>query len=413
MNDEDVTTDIPVIAARRRPRWGIPEWAYGLGALILVVLVGVGWTTLRNPSSADPAVTRYYEWPGGQMPIGITLSSMQAYVMTPRVPKMVERQMWSARYYWHANTIRIQLLQDRLVGKSGTYLNRAYLNQIREVTDYGLKQGLTIVLNAQTELAVGYPLDEPLPDKATNVFWRTLLHYYGQNPHVVVDLFNEPRRCTWSQWQPAMQNLLNYVRRLGSINQIWAEGIHWGSTLQGMPLLHDPYKSRAYASLVYSFHHPGAPWPWQAPVDENTWNAAFGYLAQQGVPIVDGEFAQFAGSYDWAYPELPGGNPRKLVPEYLNYLSKNHIGLLAWSLVPGALNSNLSFTSVSHEPQGAGQLIKSYFFHHNHYYTHSKYWPKWLRQMQNAHGKLRQHCTPYPGIPKRLQHFIHRCHRRG
>jgi hypothetical protein len=62
----------------------------------------------------------------------------------------------------------------------------------------------------------------------------------------------------------------------------------WGSTLAGVPLLHGK-------GIVYSFHHPGSPWPSQAPVTEATWNRAFGYLASRGIPVVDGEFVNYAG----------------------------------------------------------------------------------------------------------------------
>lgn len=83
-------------------------------------------------------------------------------------------------------------------------------------------------------------------------------------------------------------------------------------------------------------------------------------MAQRGLPVVDGEFPNYVGSYDWGPDSLRGGHAAGLVREYFRYLTAHHIGMLAWSLVPGALNSNSAFTSTSREPQGDGQLVRAW-----------------------------------------------------
>lgn len=271
------------------PRWQLAAIAAVTAAV--AAMLAVYLASLRSSGPARPAVTAPYTWPHGT-PAGITLSELQDYEVTRGLIVMMKKQIRAAADYWHANTVRFQILQDRLVGAEGRWFDRRYMAAIRVVTDYALHLGLTVVLNAQTELTTGYAVDEPLPTHATQVFWQRMMDVWRNNPRIVFDLFNEPRRCTWAQWQSAFQHLINYIRGRGAGNQLWVEGRWWGSTFAGVPLLHG-------TGIVYSFHHPGSPWPWQRPVDRQTWYRAFGFLAQRGLPVVDGEFPNYVGSYDW------------------------------------------------------------------------------------------------------------------
>ncbi len=213
--------------------------------------------------------------------------------------------------------------------------------------NYALQRHMTVILNAQTEISMGFPDNENLPTRATYAFWRYITEYYGHNPHVVFDLFNEPRFCDWQQWYSAFQPLVTYLRSIGAENQLWVEGIWWASTLAKVPLLHGQ-------GIVYSFHHPGSPWPWQKPVGPSTWYHAFGYLSREHIPVVDGEFVNFLGGYYW---------PRstQMVSEYLRYLAAHHIGVVAWSLQAGIMTATNRLDTTVSEPQGAGWLIWRYF----------------------------------------------------
>jgi Cellulase (glycosyl hydrolase family 5) len=332
-----------------------------LVAMVMAILLA-GFILVRSSGADPPAVqppgTGLYHWPAGIMPVGVTVSTLQDYEMTPAVVHYAEREAWNTRYPWHGNTIRYQITQDRLVGTGGHRLNRAYLADIRQVTDYSLKIGLTVVLNAQTEMSVGYPTDEGWPDNATTAFWLALARYYAGNSHVIFDLFNEPRRVSWDQWRASFQHLIDVLRSRGITNQLWVECHNWGDSCVGMPLL-------SGRGIVYSFHHPGSPWPYQTPVNQATWDASFGYLAREGLPVVDGEFSNYQGSYDWAYPEVPGMKPGPEVVRYLDYLASLHIGMLAWSMLPGSLTNGTDLSSVTREPQGDGLLIRNWLVRHN------------------------------------------------
>jgi hypothetical protein len=316
-----------------------------------IVLMTLGVTTAQ----ASTKIAR----PASSIPHGITMDGLQdwlspqaAFERNAALPKsritLMERQIYAARYDWNANLVRFQIIQDKLAGANGQAFSAAYMQDIRTVTDYALSIGLKVVLNAQTEVSPGFTRNEPLPTRATESFWQHIMTYYKNNPRVIFDLFNEPRQCRWAQWHAAMQGLLDYIRHAGARNTVWVEGRWWGSTLAGVPLLHGP-------GIVYSFHHPGSPWPSQAPVTRRTWDKAFGNLARRGTPVVDGEFVNYSGGYHWS-------NPAVMVPQYLQYLRAHRIGMTAWTLgLPGVLNSTSDLSSTTTEPQGCGQLIKAWF----------------------------------------------------
>jgi len=321
----------------------------------LLSALGIALMTLSATTAhASSEIAR----PSSSIPHGITLDGLQDWLPPQAATKrnlalpqdritLMKQQIDAARYDWNANVVRFQIIQDKLVGANGRVFSPAYMQDIRTVTDYALGLGLQVVLNAQTEVSSGFTRDEPLPTQATRSFWQHIMTYYKNNPHVIFDLFNEPRKCTWSRWHAAMQGLLDYVRRAGARNTVWVEGRWWGSTLAGVPLLRG-------TGIVYSFHHPGSPWPSQAPVTRRTWNRAFGNLARRGIPVVDGEFVNYSGGYHWKKPAV-------MVRRYLRYLTAHHIGMTAWTLgLPGVLNSTSNLSSTTTEPQGCGQLMKAW-----------------------------------------------------
>jgi hypothetical protein len=290
-----------------------------------------------------PLTTSCAGYPAPSQVRGLTIATLQNWVL---FTQSAEAEIRAAKA-WHVNLVRLQIVQDKMVGVTGKAFSPRYMNAVRTITRYALQRGLFVVLNAQTELSLGFVHDEAMPTVATYAFWRHMISFYGRDRRVVFDLFNEPRDCGWGLWRADFQPLVNYVRAHGSENQLWVEGINWGSTLQGVPLLRGQ-------GIVYSYHHPGSPWPWQTPVTVATWDQAFGNLAARGIPVVDGEFVNFLGGYYW---------PRSTqkVTRYFEYLRYHHIGVVGWSLQPGVMTATNDETTAVREPQGAGRLFMRYF----------------------------------------------------
>ncbi len=297
---------------------------------------------------------------------------------------------------WCANTVRLQLSQDNLLGPNGTGDDRAYMNAIETEVSAAEDDHLVVVLNDDTELTAPAWNLEQAPTPETETFWKDLVNVYGQDPQVILDLFNEPRLYysgmsqaqMWQLWLNGgvfggvdytigMAQLAEYVRTtLGAQNLFWVEGPRYSVSFDGM--------MRAGALLtvsgvVYAVHHPNA------PHDSSGWYADFGYLVTEGIaPVVDGEWTNYepvptpgpAVVPTSCWPDAPTA-----VPAYLRYLSALGVGLNVYTLQPGYMinsSGNLADPTTinaatwscqsDQEPQpgqGAGSLVMAWFKQNN------------------------------------------------
>jgi cellulase (glycosyl hydrolase family 5) len=285
------------------------------------------------------------------VPYGITLSGLQrdlransanqpAMAMSVNSMSTLRHQIYAVRNQWHSNTVRLQVEQDKLVGTDGRHYSAAYMQNIRGAVNYALAQGLTVVVNDQTEPAPGFSRNESLPTSATTAFWQRISHYYG-NSTVVFDLFNEPRHATWNQWRAAMQPVVDSLRHRGINNTLWVEGINYASTLAGVPLLYG-------GGIAYTIHHPAG------AHTVASWEQSFGYLADEGQQVVVGEWTNYQHGYHWQ-------DAAKVVPQFLSFLASKGIGMTAWTLGKGVLDKTDDYRTATTEPTGAGWMIRNWF----------------------------------------------------
>lgn len=276
---------------------------------------------------------------------------------------MDEKEIKWAAKDWCANTVRIQVNQD-LLDPTGTLLgiDTSYLNAIKAEVRYAEHFGLVVVLNDSTESSANSG-NEAGPTTTTIIFWLWMASIYshGSGPkHVIFDLFNEPRVAstqtapTASQWKTwlngngtyyGMNQLAQAVHYLAPNNLLWIEGPNYSDSFAGMyPNYRIKLSNGApMPNVVYAIHHP------MAITQKNSngktkyienptaWNRAFGYLLGDNLPVVEGEWTNFAGagvgvnSACWT-------DAIAEVPMYLNsYLTTNHIGLSAYTLNSGRL----------------------------------------------------------------------------
>jgi Cellulase (glycosyl hydrolase family 5) len=293
---------------------------------------------------------------------------------------------------WCANTVRLQLSQDNLLGPNGNGDDRAYMTAIQAEVSAAESEHLVVVLNDDTEQTAPAWNLEQAPTPETETFWKDLVDLYGNDPQVILDLFNEPRLYysgmsqaqMWQLWLNGglfegvnytigMAQLAEYVRTtLEAQNLFWVEGPRYSVSFDGM--------MRAGALLnvsgvVYAVHHPAA------PHDTSGWYADFGYLVTQGIaPVVDGEWTNYEPvptSGPAAVPTSCWTDAPTSVPAYLKYLSSMGIGLNVYTLLPGYMinsSGNLADPTTINaatwscqsdkEPQpgqGAGSLVMAWF----------------------------------------------------
>ncbi len=298
---------------------------------------------------------------------------------------------------WCANTVRLQLNQDDLLGPDGVGVDQAYLEAIEAEVSLAEQDQLVVVLNDETNLSpppAQYLERGPTP--ATETFWRILANIYGDDPQVIFDLFNEPRMYSdgmsqaqeWHLWLDGglyqgvyypfgMAKLAAYVRTtMGARNLFWIEGPNFSASFAGMTQQHALLH---VSGVVYALHHPaGQP-------GATAWNDDFGYLVTDGIaPVVDGEWT----NYEPAPTADPTPQPTSCwsdaptaVPQFLQWLAQYDIGLNAYQLQPGFLISSYSNLAVpttinaqtwtcqsnqEAEPdQGAGSDVMAWFQRQN------------------------------------------------
>ncbi len=364
------------------------RYAAAAGAALLVAAVtSAGATTADIPDTASVAACGTAQGPfhdrgtkvvaasgSPYIPYGITVPGL-AHADYQDFTSADDAQIQAAAQDWCANTVRLQVSQDTLVGARGTQDDKAFMAAIEAEVSLAESYHLVVVINAQTQ-DVGH---EPGPTHATHVFWNDIAAVYGRDPQVVFDLFNEPHvnagstTADWKEWQDGgtvngtyylgQQTLLNYVRADGASNLAWVEGPFTATTLarvKSYPVTGGP--------LMYDIHHP------TGAHNSSVWWADFGYLVKNGIaPVVDGEWTNYSQpgkSECWS-------NAPTAVPTFVKYLSNHGIGMTAWKLVPGVLLESSSFTDPTHiqtrtwncnasgRNQGAGNQILHFFQSHN------------------------------------------------
>jgi Cellulase (glycosyl hydrolase family 5) len=299
---------------------------------------------------------------------------------------------------WCANTVRLQLSQDNLVGPTGTSLNRNYMAEIESEVSLAERYHLVVVLNDSTLTSPPkVQSHQKAPTPGTEVFWKDLTRVFGADSQVIFDLFNEPRTYSpgmsqeqeWRLWlnggwyqgvfySVGMAKLAAYVRNtLGARNLFWVEGPNFSVSFDGMVRHHALLR---VSGVVYAVHHT------LGPEDSTGWYSDFGYLVGTGAaPVVEGEFTNYepkptspnpAPPRNSCWPDAPTA-----VPAFFRYLTARGIGLIGYQLQPGYLiesYSNLAgpttinaatWSCVSNsEPQpgqGAGALLMAWFRQRN------------------------------------------------
>jgi hypothetical protein len=265
----------------------------------------------------------------------------------PKGQQATYAQIQAAALYWHVNTIRIQVSEADIMGNStsaSTYNQAAMANLLTQVNAIEALNKIPVISdnNQQTDPS------ETSPTQRTIAFWGAVTQYLSSQPsgnytNVIFDIFNEPSDTSWAVWknggsgsyqsQPistvGMQAVVSSIRGLSNSlkdNLIWAEGPETATTLAELDS-----NQLSGSNIEYSYHHVDFTGP------SSQWMSNMGLDLTIKVPIVDGEWAQYASSRAECYPAAPD-----FVKNYLSVLTKNNIGLIFWSLEPGVGTDNSS-----------------------------------------------------------------------
>jgi hypothetical protein len=269
---------------------------------------------------------------------------------------------------WHANLIRLPLSQDRWFGKAPDQADggEAYRAIVRRLVDLCAAHDAHILLDLHWSDAGVWGRNigqHDLPDANSIMFWKALAGEYRGNPAALFDLYNEPTRITWDEWQNGgpvtevdektketlayqgvgLQAVLDAIRSSGARNVVVAGGINWAYDLGGVLQGHRLSDPRG-AGVVYAVH----PYPhefkgfgretiaqWEARME------AFG----KSLPFIVSEFGSREAM--WPFPKGSQYSDERWNREILGILAAHGWNWTAWDFHPSAwpcLVSDWSYT---------------------------------------------------------------------
>jgi len=229
-------------------------------------------------------------------------------------PRVLDSLQWLG-----VDVVRFQVGMPFLDPKSPAY-KASYLDELRDAVRLTRDRGFSVMLSMQWQERTKVEPVEKMPAQSALRAWKVLGPAFADDQGVMYELFNEPisgREPTdaqWSQWQRGHQALIDEVRGQGAGNVLIVDGLNQGKILQGAPALSDPLNRLAYGI------HPRLWGYLNAPAE---WNQRFGRFADKHVVIATewshgDKFCRYADG--------------KTVNEFLAWLEKKNIGLVAWGV---------------------------------------------------------------------------------
>jgi hypothetical protein len=243
-----------------------------------------------------------------------------------------DAQIQAAAKNWNINNIRIQVSETNFMDSptAGLSYNLPAMQRLQTEVNEILNLGKVPIINDNLEQTDS---SQTAPTARTEAFWVAVANYLSQHNQgsynkIIFDIFNEPSDISPTDWQSGgdgtvgMQAVIDAIRGSNnnlSDNLIFAEGPDYAQTIA----LVDQYPLTG-GGIVYDYHHV------DFTQSTSTWESAMGLDLTTSVPIVDGEWAQYAKDAPECYPNAP-----EYVSNYLQVLKDNNIGLIMWSLAPG------------------------------------------------------------------------------
>jgi hypothetical protein len=288
-------------------------------------------------SSLVAVGTRVYDSSGNEfIPYGVSIADDLEGGGWQNVEAASDAQIQAAARYWHVNTIRLQVSENNIMESNATSsqdYNPAAMQRLGAEVNEVESLGKAPIINDNTE----FTGNELGPTAKTVAFWQAVTGYLAANntgnkySNVIFDVYNEPK-TQGSVWQKGgtyegntylgMQDLVNTIRNGSNLsdNLIMVEGpsLYTGG---GLDLL-DQYPISG-SNLLFAYHHVHMDNP-------GSWPDTMGLNLNTKVPIIDGEWAQYASKRTECYNQAP-----QTTSAYLSLLRSKHVGLIFWSLEPG------------------------------------------------------------------------------
>jgi endoglucanase len=205
---------------------------------------------------------------------------------------------------WKANVVRAAMGVDPVLG----YLAdpEQSVKCVTDVVDAAIKNGVYVIIDFHSH-------KNHTPEAVK--FFTEMAKKYGNNPHVIYEIFNEPDdQCTWPAVKKYSEKVIAAIRVVDPDNIILVGCPRWCQELQLVAA--DPLSNQS--NLMYTMHfYAGTHKQW---LRDRTDSAMI-----QGIPVFISECAGMEATGDGPvdYAEWPA---------FLNWMDQNHLSWCTWSL---------------------------------------------------------------------------------
>lgn len=186
--------------------------------------------------------------------------------------------------------------------------------------------GLYLILELHGYDANNLSSAQPDPN-GTPMFWAQLAARFGQESHVLFDIWNEPHSVPWSTWKANAEKIITAIRQAGANDTlILVGGLDWAYDLS--PLLDPANRITGLGPIIYATH----PYPWKTPQPSMAaeWELRFGSVSDQ-VPVIVTEY----GTDDTNTSGFGLGsreNARAWLSALHAFVDQRSLSALAWSV---------------------------------------------------------------------------------
>lgn len=248
---------------------------------------------------------------------------------------------------WSCNVIRIPINQDFWFGygpgQNGD--STAHREEFYKVVQQAVKRNKYIIVDLHWSDKGIWGHDygqQSMPDDNSITFWQSICKVYGNNPNVLLGLYNEPHDITWEQWKnggliqhkaeafhaPGFQQLVQVIRDTGARNICIVGGMDWAYDLTGI--------NNGYAltdtNSAGTFNGNGIMYDAHVYPFKTEWDVFVECIKEQ-YPILIGECGWFDPEWyrDKIEPDWYAEPHKTWCPKLLNWIEENQFNWTAWS----------------------------------------------------------------------------------
>jgi len=167
--------------------------------------------------------------------------------------------------------------------------------------------------------------------EAAKTFFAEMAEKYGEYPHIIYEIFNEPVRDSWEKIKSYSIEVIETIRKIDPDNVILVGSPHWDQDLH--IVADDPITG--YENLMYALH-------FYAATHGQFLRERGDYAMEKGIPIFVSESAGMSANGD-------GPIDYESWQTWIDWMQKNKISWVSWSITDKNETCSMLYPSASSE----------------------------------------------------------------